>query len=446
MRQAVAPAYLLLCLVLGGSAQGIWTNVFLQLAGLAIIAWAATTPSPEPAPRAVRWLNRIALATLAIVLVQLIPLPASLWPNLGGRAQLAADFALLGEPVPALPLSVTPHETLATVLRVIPAVAIFCAIAQLRAYRRTWLALALVAGTLAGVLLGVLQAASANPTESPWYLYPFSSWGQAVGFFANANHMGDQLVVTLPFLAALIAASRGKRVQQYSGIVAMAAGVALVILVGIALNRSIAAYVLTIPVALASLLLLARPQRRVRNWGIAAATVIAAVAALIALGPAADRLGSTVSVSSRAEMAKTTLAAARDFAPFGSGLGSFRAVYRHYENPDTVDRVATNHAHNDYLELALEMGLPGVAVMLAFLAWWAVVASSAWRSTASSPYARAAAIASAAILFHSLVDYPLRTAALSAVFAMCLGLMLVRPRAKKADESELWPTRHMGIE
>ena len=193
--------------------------------------------------------------------------------------------------------------------------------------------------------------------------------------------------------------------------------------------------------------MLTRVSARTRTFGIVAAFGIAAAAATVALGPVGDRmLGSSVSVSSRAEMARTTAAAARDFFPFGSGLGSFRAVYPVYENPDTVDRVATNHAHNDFLELALETGLPGIAVILAFLAWWTMTAGKVWRSPGSRPYRRAAVIASAAILLHSLVDYPLRTAALSCVFAMCLALMVVRKSRPQGSKSELWPTRHLRID
>ncbi len=446
VRQAVAPAYLLMCLVLGGSVQGIWSNMLLQLTGLAIIAWAAMTSRGEPLDRPARWLLWLALAMLVIVGLQLIPLPPSIWPSLGGRAQLAADFQLIGRELPALPLSVAPHETLATIFFVIPAVAMFCAIVRLRAYRSAWLAVALVAGTIAAILLGVLQVASGDPMASPWYLFAQSSWGQAVGFFANANHMGDLLVVTLPFLAALLVAARGTKAERFSGIAAVVAGVTLVVAVGIALNRSVAAYVLALPVAAASLMMLSPARKAARGWGVGLVVLLAAGAAVVALGPLGDRmLGSSLSVSSRAEMASNTAQATGDFLPFGSGLGTFRAVYRLYEDHDAVDRVVTNHAHNDYLELALETGIPGILLMLAFLAWWAVVASGAWRSPASSPYARAAAVASAAILFHSLVDYPLRTAALSCVFAMCLGLMSIRARAPKTDDSELWPTRHLEL-
>ena len=446
MRQAVAPAYLLMCLALGGSVQGIWTNALLQLTGVAIIVWAVLSPAEAPLDRRGRQLLWVALAMLAVVIIQLVPLPASLWPHLGGREEIAADYRLLGMQVPALSLSITPYETLATIFRAIPPVAIFCAMIRARAYRGTWFALALITGTMAAILLGVLQVSS-DPVTSQWYFYPQSSRGQAVGFFANANHMGDLLVVTLPFLAALLLTARGRTAQQFSGIATAVAGAVLVVLVGIVLNRSGAAYVLALPVAIVSLVLVLGRRRRIGGWAVALAVVLTVVGGALVLGPAGDRLlGSSVSVSSRAEMASNTVRATKDFAPFGSGLGSFRAVYPLYESPDEIDRVVTTHAHNDYLELALETGLPGILIMLAFLIWWAVAASSVWRSSASSPYARAAVIASAAILFHSLVDFPLRTAALGAVFAMCLGLMCARPRTQKADESELWPTRHMGLD
>ena len=55
VKSLVAPVYLLACLILGGSAQGIWQNMLLQLAGLAIIAWAAAA-GDNPLPKAARTL------------------------------------------------------------------------------------------------------------------------------------------------------------------------------------------------------------------------------------------------------------------------------------------------------------------------------------------------------------------------------------------------------
>ena len=59
---------------------------------------------------------------------------------------------------------------------------------------------------------------------------------------------------------------------------------------------------------------------------------------------------------------------------------------------------------------------------------------------------RAAVIASAAILAHSLVDYPLRTAAISALFAMCLAFLADRVKSDPLEPKELRPTRHLSLD
>jgi O-antigen ligase len=369
------------------------------------------------------------------------------WPDLGGRAPLAEGYRILGLLVPAAPLSVAPYSSLETLLTVIPAIALFCAIARLRAYRPSWLTLALLAGTFAGILLGALQVVSTDPTNSPWYLYSQASWGLATGFFANANHMATLLVISLPFLAALLAAARGGTVQRYSAAVALVAGAALVILVGLALNRSLAGYGLALPVVAASLLIVVKASRRTRRLAMAgAAALVVAAAVALAFSPVGTKtLDASTSVTSRAEILETTSEAIGDFLPFGSGLGTFRAVYKLYEDPAQVTPLVMPHAHNDYAELALELGLPGVILIAIFLLWWAVTSARAWRMADATPYARAATIATAAILIHSIVDYPLRTAALSACFAMCLALIVDRRIRSGGDASELWPTRHVVL-
>ena len=103
------------------------------------------------------------------------------------------------------------------------------------------------------------------------------------------------------------------------------------------------------------------------------------------------------------------------------------------------------HAHNDYAELALETGVAGILLMLLFLAWWAVAVWRVWRTAEAGPFARAASIASAAMLVHSLVDFPLRTAAMSACFAMCLALLADRRAPPPKEASDLRPARHAVI-
>ena len=447
-RSAVAPLYLLACLLLGGSAQGIWQNAVLQLAGIAIIAWAAASHDPEPLPRAARMLLVLAAAVIAVVALQLVPLPPSLWAH-GSRMRIAEGYQLLGRPIPALPLSLTPAATMSTLLCIIPPLALFCAMVRLRAYRAVWLAVALVGGTVLGIMLGALQVASSG-TLSPWYPYPDTNLGAGVGFFANANHMATLLIVTLPFLAAIGASGRGRNKQRYSALLAVVAAAALLVLVGIAFNHSLAGYLLLLPVAVASSLILISRGSRLRRW-VAIAAAVLVVAAMVAL--ASSSIGGTrigqdapVSVDSRAHILHTTGEAIADFLPFGSGLGSFPNIYRLYEDPDTVTAEYVVHAHDDYAEIALELGVPGIILMLAFLVWWSREVWSVWRRGERGAFAKAASIASAAILVHSLVDFPLRTAAIGACFAMCLALLADRrvppPRQEAQD---LRPTRHLVI-
>ena len=167
-REAVAPAYLFLCLVAGGSAQGLWANMLLQLLGVAIIAWAAMSGGSQPAPPA-RGLFLIVIAALVLIAIQLVPLPASVWPHLGGREGIASGYKVLGIATPPLPISLGPYDSLQALLTLVPPVAMLCAMLRLHAYRPSWLALALLGGTFCGILLGVLQVASGDPLTSSWY-------------------------------------------------------------------------------------------------------------------------------------------------------------------------------------------------------------------------------------------------------------------------------------
>ena len=209
-RQAVVPIYLFACLILGGSAQGIWQNMVLQLAGVAIIGWAAASSSDESLPPSARHLLAIAALAIAVVAIQLIPLPLWLWAQLGPREALARQYGILGMHPSGLPLSLNPYGSLDSMLGLIPPLAIVCAMVRLKAYGPTWLALALLAGTAAGILLGALQVASSRAAEAPWYLYEETNVGIAVGFFANANHMATLQLIGLPFLAAAAAAWRAR--------------------------------------------------------------------------------------------------------------------------------------------------------------------------------------------------------------------------------------------
>jgi O-antigen ligase len=366
---------------------------------------------------------------------------------LPGREFVADGYTLLGQDLPWLPLSLTPHETMATALALLPPFAVLAAMLRLGAYKENWLAGAILLGALASVLLGVLQVTT---DDRSWYLYRFSAFNAATGFFANSNHTGALLLVSLPFLLAIAADQRDRlrESQSRSMVAALAAGGAILLGTGIVINGSSAILLLGPPVAAASILMLIRqtPNRVRRGFGLVAILLAAGAAAVATLADGEMAPSSRTSITERAVIWARSAAAIGDHMPSGSGIGSFEPIYERYEDLATIDRFYVNHAHNDFLEVALETGVAGVLLLLAFLAWWTVRAGNAWRSPVSSYYGKAASIASATLLLHSFVDFPLRTAALSSVMAMCLAL-LARPRGVERGEKsgELWPTRHRTL-
>lgn len=446
IRRWVVPAYLLMCVVLGGSAQGIWGNLALQFAAIAILAWAfLTRPSDELTTASRRLMTLVAVAGVVVAL-QLVPLPAALWVALPGREPVVEGFRALGYPLPALPWSLTPYATVAAALVTLPALAMFAATVRIR-QRESWLAAALLSAVFAGVLVGALQVAGGGPERSSWYFYPRTNSG-AVGFFANSNHMGSLLLVSIPFATALLASFASRSRSPLAGTIAIGAAAFLVILSGIVLNRSLAAAGLAAPVLLFSMMLLPAASK-VRRAAFAGGSLALIGSILFLTGmPITGEIssGDLVSFESRADIWRATLELTRQSFPVGTGLGSFDSVYPLTEAPAQIHATYVNHAHNDYLQILLEMGIVGALLVLAFLIWWVVQVVSIWRSGLSTHYTRAATIASGALLAHSIVDYPLRTAALSAIFAVCLGMM-AQPRREQrtSDTSQVRPTKHLSL-
>jgi O-antigen ligase/tetratricopeptide (TPR) repeat protein len=108
----------------------------------------------------------------------------------------------------------------------------------------------------------------------------------------------------------------------------------------------------------------------------------------------------------RRHLWKADLAAARDFAAFGTGVGSHRDVYRMYL-PETRD-VEMTHAENGYLQVALESGVTGLALLLAGIGLATYWCLAAIRSTKNRrTYVAAVAVASslAASALHSWGDF-----------------------------------------
>jgi O-antigen ligase len=442
----VVGGYLLLCIILGGSAQAHWLNLVLALIGIALMGWSAAAPKIVEEGEGARPLYILIIAALLIVLVQVIPLPFDLNGTSFGGFSAKEGVAALQLPPGRRSISLAPYQTVLTIMAAIPALAIFAATERLRPGPRA-IALAVVVGMLLSVLAGAIQVSAGSPN---WlYLQRIHSSG-AVGFFANANHMATLLLVGIPMTAALVVSSMSKRKQATNSWLAIGATLFALIIAGIALNHSNAALALSLPVTLTSIALFPALGRWRRAILLAAVLTFAAGTVVVATVPigqtAFEQTNDSTSIKSRAGIWKTTAVAIEQNFAVGTGLGTFAQVYPLYEDPAKVTRFIVNHAHNDYLELVLELGIAGFLLILFFGLWWLVTAYRAWTSPLSTPFARAAIIATAAILAHSMVDFPVRTGAISAILAACLSLTVRNKRQTTTlDRGELKASRHVAL-
>lgn len=443
----ILPAYLLACLLLGGSAQGMWGNAALQLLAIAILAWAALSTEAQPLGRPARHLLLLVGATILLVLAQLIPLPPALWSMLPGRQFVVAGFQQLAIPLPWLPISLSPADTLATAVTLLPPLALLIAMMRLHSWSRSAMFAAVGLGTAVSILLGVLQLSSGG--TGAWYFYERTNLGVAVGVFANGNHFATLLMAATPLLAALAASQwrsrRGK--QQRSLAMVLAIGGAILLLIGALLNGSSAMLLIGPPVLAASALLAVRLSRLQVRQGLMATglLLLAGVGVVGFAGKALPGWGTGASIETRVDYWSTSLRAIADQPLTGSGIGTFLPAFRRFEDPARVDRFYVNHAHNDYLELLIEAGLPAAILLLGFFWWWGGRAAEAWRGPGATEE-KAAVVASAAILLHSLIDYPLRTAAIAALFAVCLAVLAgARGAEREEGDDEERRARHATL-
>ena len=244
---ALLPLYLAACLVLGGSTEGIWTNLALQIGAIVLIAASLAAPA-DRAPRLARQLMAIIIGALILVVVQLVPLPPTLWTALPGRGFVVRGLIMTGQPLPWMPLSLAPVETLTSACFLLPPFAILLWIV-----RGGPLSLSATIGVmlgvgLAGAVLGLRQITSGG--DLSLFFYQFSSWGKAPGFFANSSHMAALMLASMPFLAALVidVGDRQGDSKRGIGVALAAAALSAIFMALVAINGSGAVLLLFAPV------------------------------------------------------------------------------------------------------------------------------------------------------------------------------------------------------
>ena len=429
----VLPGFVALAVALGGGGTpSPQPEMLLEWAALATLAAVVVLhPGDRPWPRQA---TVFALALLALPALQLIPLPPAIWRGLPGREIEAAAVDLVGSGQTWMPWTVSPPRTLASLLAlIVPVVAILTtALASPRSRKYALVAIALMA--LLSAAVGAAQLAGG--AHSSWRFYASSHVEDLTGFQANRNAEADVLLTGLFALAAL-AIGRAFASRRYA---ALALGSGAILLAGAVLLTASRAGIGLLVVAAAVAAVVVGYRNRARSnprtrlaLGGTAVTVLATLAWAIATNPVPGRIGARFANGSepRPEIWRDTIYAIGQYWPWGSGIGTFVPVFVAAERLEAVDLSFPNRAHNEFLELALEAGVPGLAllaVLFGFLAWrWAIRLRAATGSQERAELSFAA-VTLVILGLHSIVDYPLRSMALAALAGVATGFILAPSR------------------
>lgn len=438
----IAAAFFAIVLILGGASRSdALSTLFVRQAAIALGALAlvrgAGTARMAPSVPAVL------LGLLAIFMVlQLIPLPQTLWKLLPGRDIVARGAVLSDSANIWRPISMAPDRTINALFACLPPMAALAVLANLDDRQLRSITLISVAVFLTSGAIGFLQILSGE--NSSWYWYAITNRSSGVGSFANRNHQALALAQTLPLLAAIpfIFTRERDGSKQLSRLCLLAAGfvVPMIIVTG---SRS-GLFLLTASLATSAYLAYKnfykvekRKKGRPWLWLTATLLAIASVVGIISVSArnsAFTRLFSNdLSADQRFVLFWRLIEIAERHLPFGSGFGTFDPVFRIYEPHYNLSYQYFNHAHNDFIELVIEGGIASLLLVLAGLTWFfrRVVLVWSHQSNASNMIlGRAASIAILLAVLGSIVDYPARTPSIAS-FAMLCCVLLTRANTKK---------------
>jgi O-antigen ligase len=375
-------------------------------------------------------------AVLLLVLVYLVPLPPGIWHGLPGRDILADVDRTANLGGVWRPLTMTPMDGAYSALSLLTPLAVLVLGIQLgRDDLFRLLPVMLALGALSG-LCGILQVIG-SPT-GPLYFYAITNNGSAVGLFSNRNHAAVLLACMIPMLATFAATGGGNENEQRLRQI-VAAGALIVTVPLILVTGSRAGLFVGLIGLLSAVFLYTKPQtgRAPRRGGLrwrmgpAPLLIVLGVMSLglltifFARAEAFNRVfAQSAGEDSRGQYWVISMQMIAHYFPWGSGIGSFPTAYQIFEPVAELSPLYVNHAHNDWIEIALTMGLPGVIVLMAGLAMIGWRSWCIWRRGEAAQrtvkYGKMASVIIAMLAVASITDYPLRTPSLMSFFTLCL--------------------------
>jgi hypothetical protein len=431
--------------------------------------------------RAYRTWSIAAAIVLAVVALQLVPLPPAfaaivspeshaIWSAADRVTALAGDSAFSAH---AHPISVNPAATRYELFRLLALVATFHAAALLiyTYRRRVGFACALCAAATFEAFYAIREVS----------LQHYAIWGwvnelifnRASGTFVNPNHFAHYLGIVLPFAIYLGAiawrnAAAGQRmtfgrhfaalIERQLFLFAASIAVALACIAGVLLAQSRGALLSIVAgMALVTGVLAVSgdgersPRRRrvrvaVRRTAFTAAVMTLVIAGLIGFLGVRRTMARVQpgdvdpgQLGGRRTGIEAALRVWRAFPLFGSGAGTFADAVSIGQS-ESIDKLY-QHAHDDYAEIAATLGIGGVLVvaglfyglMLAFGQHLHLEDGGSWRRRAFG-LAGLTSIVIAAI--HALIDFNFFIPSNAATIAAIAGAAVAPSLRPRPNESE----------
>ena len=387
------------------------------------------------------------------MIIQLVPLPSYVWHALPDRSLIAETDELAGIEGIWRPISMAPFRGLNSLISMVVPIAALLLSLSMKISTRI-LFFAIIGIGLLNSALGIAQVIGG--TKSFLYLFTMSSRGAPAGIFANENHASVFSAIVLLIIARIANDNKEKGNLSWLNL-SMPLSFAFVML-GALLTGSRAGFAATLLAltAIGSMIWVRRGRSifgkpefsngyiRDRGSKVIFAGLTAAVFFLILAfiwferTPALeDMLARSTLEDLRWGLWPVLNTMAIQHWLFGTGFGSFEVVYRLYEPDELLLPLYMNNAHQDWLQLVIEGGLPAFFLLCALLVW---LGQALWAfSRLPQPrwdYVIFWIACIAIIGVASVVDYPLRTPIFQASI-IWLMLCLISDRDSRQVEYPL---------
>ena len=441
---ALSSITLVLALFLGGG-QGSVGEQLLALPGLALILIAGFRIGTSDVRRdRARWFWLLPAGLMVLPLLQLVPSPYSAWTMLPGRGAVAAGLVTAGVAPAAGAWTLVPFVTEQILWSAVVPAGVFMSAVALQGSQRRALVGIVLAFAAISALVGLWQIMEGP--DSALYFYRITNEGEAVGLFANRNHLAGLLAASLPVAAGMLAdrlrhhphGMRDLRVWLLTALIVLLA-------VSATATHSRAGFGMLMLSVIATVVVLLRARSRgpwagARHWLRAGALIAGVLIVQFTLYGLLVRLESDPLDDHRWTLAANTLQAAKPARGTGLGLGSFVHAYDEIGDQSADIEPYVNHAHNDYAEIWLEGGLPALALAataLVMVGWQLrkYVRGDEDRRRNEMQYRGLKLGASLSLLLialHSIVDYPLRTLTIATYASLLAAVLLGSVRRRRA--------------